>query len=294
VGSHAARLLVENFFLSPKNPNMSNFYLVENGLTANYDSLQVQFRRRLGRGLTTLASYTWSHCIDYGSENYQLGFQRGNCDSDVRHSFSSAFSYDLPNLGHGGFLGTFVRHWGLDDRFTVRTAFPITLFGDALQQPNGQFYYAGLNVVQGRSIYLTGANCESVLQGLGDLQPGQECPGGRAINPLAFTNVSSGLGSAPRNFAKGFGAWQMDMGVRRDFPIHDALKLQFRAEAFNLFNHPNFGAINSRCGGAPGQPCTNVGFGQATGTLASSLGILNPLYQQGGNRSMQFALKFLF
>jgi len=87
----------------------------------------------------------------------------------------------------------------------------------------------------------------------------------------------------------------MDMAVRRDFPIHERLKLQFRAEAFNIFNHPNFGAINSSCGRVtPGQPCTNVGFGQATGTLASSLGILSPLYQQGGNRSMQFALKLLF
>jgi len=78
----------------------------------------------------------------------------------------------------------------------------------------------------------------------------------------------------------------MDIAVRREFPIHEGLRLQFRAEAFNIFNHPNFGAINPNFGQAT--------FGQATATLASSLGILNPLYQQGGSRSMQFALKLVF
>jgi hypothetical protein len=82
----------------------------------------------------------------------------------------------------------------------------------------------------------------------------------------------------------------MNFAVRRDFPIHERLRLQFRAEAFNVFNHPNFGSINSTY-------CSGVGctFGQFTATLASSLGgTLNPLYQMGGPRSMQFALKLIF
>ena len=112
----------------------------------------------------------------------------------------------------------------------------------------GRFTMRGLNFVPGQPVYLYGANCASVLQGLGDLQSGQGCPGGRAINPLAFTVATSGLGDAPRNFARGFGAWQMDLAVRRDFPIHESLKLQFRAEAFNIFNHPNFGTINPNFG----------------------------------------------
>jgi hypothetical protein len=78
----------------------------------------------------------------------------------------------------------------------------------------------------------------------------------------------------------------MDLAIRREFAIHEALKLQFRAEGFNIFNHPNFGSINPNFGTAT--------FGQATATLASSLGVLSPLYQQGGPRSMQFALKFVF
>lgn len=201
----------------------------------------------------------------------------------------NAYSYDLPNVGHNGFVNILLHHWGLDDRFTVRTAFPVTLTGFGLLQPNGQFYDEGLNLVPGQPVYLYGSDCNSVLQGLGDLAPGQGCPGGRAINPNAFTNVSSSRGDAPRNYARGFGAWQMDLAVRRDFSFRERLKLQFRAEAFNIFNHPNFGAINgSLCSGSS---CT---FGQATATLANSLGVLNPLYQMGGPRSMQFALKLVF
>ena len=129
VGSHGSRLLQENTIYPSNNPNAFGFTFGENGLKSDYDALQAQFRRRLSRGLTALASYTWSHCIDYGSENYNFGYQRGNCDFDVRHNFSAAFSYDLPDVGHNGFVSAVLHHWGLDDRFTARTGFPVTLNG---------------------------------------------------------------------------------------------------------------------------------------------------------------------
>lgn len=146
----------------------------------------------------------------------------------------------------------------------------------------------GLDFVPGQPIYIYGAQCTGVFGpgGTGFLVAGQGCPGGRAINPNAFANVSSGLGNVPRNFARGFGAWQMNLGMRREFPLYEGLKLQFRAEAFNVFNHPNFGTIQKGFG--------QSNFGLATGTLANSLGVLSPLYQMGGPRSMQFALKLVF
>ena len=94
VGSHASRLLQQDIFQPTNNPNSSYIAFVENGLTSDYDSLQTQFRRRLNRGLTALASYTWSHCSDYGSQNYIIGYQRGNCDFDIRSNLSAAFSYE--------------------------------------------------------------------------------------------------------------------------------------------------------------------------------------------------------
>jgi hypothetical protein len=286
VGSHAVRLLEANFVASPNNPNSSEFNFVTNGLTADYDALQTQFQRRLSKGFTALASYTWSHCIDYDSGRFSFGYQRGNCDFDVRHNLSTALSYDLPRVEHGRFMNAVLNHLGIDDRFTARTSFPVSFFGNYLLQQNGQYYYGGLNLVPAQPVYLYGSTCASVLQGIGDLQAGQGCPGGRAINPNAFTAASSGPGNAPRNFARGFGAWQMNLAVRREFPIGERFKLQFRTEAFNVFNTPNFGMVN----GVFGQST----FGQATSTLANSFYGLNPLYQMGGPRSMQFALKFIF
>ena len=298
LGSRAARLLQQNTIFPANNPNAAEFIIVGNGLTSYYNSLQIQFRRRLTRGLTALGSYTWSHCIDYGSTNFLFVYQRGNCDFDVRHNFSAAISYDLPNPGQSPFTKAVLHHWGVDGRFIARSSFPVGLSGAGVIDPlTGYDTSTGLDLVSSQPIYLYGANCASVLQGLGRLSPGQGCPGGWAINPCAFVAVGSTPSSpcptngtvgglAPRNFLHGFGAWQTNLAVRREFPIQERLKLQFRAEAFNIFNHPNFGYID--------QYTFDRTFGQATGTLANSLGVLNPLYQMGGPRSMQFALKLIF
>jgi Carboxypeptidase regulatory-like domain len=295
VGSHSSRLLKVSEFsgVAIGNPNAAFLQLYGSGETSDYNALQMQFRRRLTQGLSVLSSYTWSHCIDFGSQDYVFGYQRGNCDFDVRHNVSAAVSYDLPEVGHNGLTRGLLHHWGIDDRFTARSAFPVHLIGNQIPDPaTGEMQDQGLDLVPGEPTYLYGANCAAVLESLQDLLPGQACPGGRAINPQAFVipPTPSRLGDAPRNFTHGFGAWQMDLAVRRDFPVYERLRLQFRAEAFNVFNHPNFGAINPQyC--AVGPACT---FGQATGTLASTLGVLSPLYQMGGPRSMQFALKVLF
>ena len=283
VGSHATRLPQENEFDGPTigNPNATSFFLFENGLTSDYDALQIQFRRRFSRGLTVLGSYTWSHCIDYGSQNYLFAYERGNCDFDVRHNASAAVSYDVPDVGQNRLLRQLLGHWGIDNRLTARSAFPVTL--DGLAAPDsatGQYYYGGLNLVPGEPIYISGSACAAVYAN------GLACPGGWAINPNAFMPPASGPGDAPRNFARGFGAWQLDMAIRREFPLYERLHLQFRAEAFNLFNHPSFGNINANFGQST--------FGQATATLANSLGILSPIYQMGGPRSLQFALKLTF
>jgi hypothetical protein len=82
--------------------------------------------------------------------------------------------------------------------------------------------------------------------------PGQQsfaAPGGRCVNINAFTtaldaNGNDVNGNVPRNFLRGFDAIQFDLGMRRDFSIVEKLKLQFKAEAFNAFNHPQMGAVD--------------------------------------------------
>jgi hypothetical protein len=280
VGANGRRLLggVETDISSANANFQQPILFFQNGLTSDYNSLQAQYQRRLARGLQVLASYTWAHSIDYGSQNADQRFTRGNSDFDVRHTFSGAFSYDLPFAYQRSLARVLLHHWGFDSRFSARTAFPVFLGGTPFTDPvTGQTLQSGLNVVQGKPFYLYGP----------------QYPGGRSVNPDAFANPACdpntgacAMGDAPRNFVRGFGAWQIDLAARREFPIHERLKLQFRAEAFNVFNHPNFGLIDHTLG--------DPTFGQATATLAASLGVLSPLYQTGGPRSMQFALKLIF
>jgi hypothetical protein len=287
VGSHAGRLLQENQVAAPANPLFGGgYFLIENGLTSDYNSLQGQFQRRLSAGLTAIGSYTWSHCFDYGSTNQFIGYLRGACAMDVRDNFSAAFSYDIPKVSEAPLATAILGNWGLDNRFTARTAFPVTITGNSIIEPNGLIFPQGVNLVPNVPIYLHGTTCTSTFLAIGGLQPGQTCPGGRGVNPNAFADAGNVVGNAPRDFVRGFGAFQWDVAARRQFSVYERLKIQFRAEAFNILNHPNFGNINAGYGGNT--------FGLASATLANSLGILSPLYQMGGARSMQFALKFVF
>jgi len=99
-------------------------------------------------------------------------------------------------------------------------------------------------------------------------------------------------GNFGRNVLRGFGASQVDVGLQRQFRVTEKLRLRFRAEFFNIFNHANFGN--------PTNNLTNPLFGRSTQTLANSLGAggasggFNPLYQIGGPRSIQLALKLQF
>ena len=91
---------------------------------------------------------------------------------------------------------------------------------------------------------------------------------------------------------RGVGATQVDLTLHRQFKLRERLSLQARADFFNIFNHPNFGS--------PINYLSSPLFGQATQMLGASLGSggqnggLNPLYQIGGPRSAQLALKLLF
>ncbi len=117
--------------------------------------------------------------------------------------------------------------------------------------------------------------------------------GGKRINKAAFTKPTGAVqGNLGRNALRGFGATQVDLTLRRQFQLRERLSLQARADFFNIFNHPNFGP--------PTNFMSSPLFGQATQMLGASLGSggqnggLNPLYQIGGPRSVQLALKLMF
>jgi hypothetical protein len=198
--------------------------------------------------------------------------QRGNSDFDVRHTFSGGLSWELPVARRNRLIEELTSHWGIDGRIFARTGFPVTLNGNLLTDPGtGNQYYSGVDLVRGEPIYLYGS----------------QYPGGRALNTLAFAvPTGTNSGDAPRNFVRGFGAFQTNLAIRREFPIHEKCILQFRAEAFNIFNDPTFGLIDTTL--------TDATFGRATQMLNQSLGTVASQYQQGGPRSLQFALKIMF
>jgi hypothetical protein len=132
-----------------------------------------------------------------------------------------------------------------------------------------------------------------VVPGVPLVLDGSQYPGGKILNGAAFTAPPTGQqGDFGRNVLRAFGASQADIAVQRQFRLTEKTNLRFRGEFFNIFNHPNFGP--------PDNNITDALFGYSTATLASSLGPgganggLNPLYQIGGPRSIQLALKVQF
>ena len=300
VGAAGRRLLAREFSNNVQgNPNATIAYLILNGGTSDYDALQAQFRRRLSRGLQALASYTWAHSIDTGSAaSYAnqsnvfapaavAGSNRGPSDFDIRHAFSAALTYDIPRPNINALLDQVLRGWSLQNIVQARSAPPVDVLDGVYQFS----YLDGFNapvrpdLVPGAALYLYGS----------------QYPGGKAMNPVAFahppidptTNQPLRNGNLPRNYLRGFGAVQWDFAVHRSFPIHESLALQFRAEMFNVLNHPSFGPPSNTFGVA--------GFGLSNQILSQSLngsnlggGAFSPLYQIGGPRSIQLALKLEF
>jgi len=211
----------------------------------------------------------------------------GPSDFDVRNAFTAGVTYDLPVPAHyNAFPRAIMRGWSVESFIVGRSAQPVDL-SDTNFSGFDSSVQANIrpDVIPGQPFYLYGA----------------QYPGGKAFNPAAFTNPpvdpTTGnplrQGDLGRNVLRGFGAFQWDLAIHRDFPLHESLKLQLRAEMFNVVNHPNFGPPNNQFGAS--------GFGLSTQTLSQSLssgglgaGGLSPLYQIGGPRSIQLALKLSF
>ena len=289
LGRHLVR---EDALLNP-NPNFTVVRVTRNAAQSSYHAMQIQYGRRLSRGLQALASYTWSHSIDNASSDSlsrlsaivttagQHAFpnaDRGASDFDVRHSLTLAATYNLPEANTGSVGRVVLRNWSVDAIFRARTATPVNIvtrsdvIGDdlivELQRPD---------LIAGVPLYIDDSTVA----------------GGRRINRAVFSGPTQvRQGTLGYNALRGFGVSQFDLALRRQFSLGERLKLQLKVELFNLFNHPNFG-----------NPVNNLSsnfFGQSTQMFGRSLGSgginggLSPLYQIGGPRSTQLALKLQF
>jgi len=254
--------------------------LATNHGESEYHGLQFLYRRMQWKNLQGHVAYSWSHSVDNSSTDsglhwaeagYMPSRDRGSSDFDVRHSLNAAFTYESPMQRSRMFRG-----WALDGIFRARSGFPINVL-------NAE-HTIGLSFANAFRPNLTGAPLW--------LNDGR-APNGRRLNPAAFAQAAGTTqGNLGRNTISGFGMSQFDLALRREFRLSEHKRLQFRVEAFNAFNHPNFGD--------PVRFLTSPLFGESASMLNLMMGTgspgsgLSPVFQTGGPRSFQTVLRFRF
>ena len=307
VGASGSGLLQQASLVSP-NQNIAQANLIGNTGASDYNALQVQFQRRLSQGLQALASYTFSHSIDNASAVFSSSGDfatgnpnenRGPSDFDIRHAFSAAVTYDIPAPKLNRLTDTILGGWSLQSIIQIHSALPVNVDDTMFEELYGRQVDIRPDVVPGIPLYLYRSQYPGgkIINDTPN-EGGPGCVGPFCPPPTDSNGNPLRQGDLGRNALRGFGLTQWDFGVHRDIPIHESLMLQFRAEMFNVVNHPNFGPPVGDISGNSGP------FGYSTQMLGQYLsgvsngygfsGGLNPLYQVGGPRSIQFALKLLF
>ena len=256
---------------------------------SSYNGLSVALRRSFSHGLLVTANYTYSHEIDNGSngsgdgdeisaQNPQcLACDRASGTWDATHVVNGNAVYELP-FGRGkqmlsdpGIARAILGNWELTTTALARTGFPVNVL-----------LPSSFTAVDGSSGTLRP-----------DLVPGVSLtpPGGRTIaewiNPAAFATPAGEFGTAPRNLLRGPGTWQVDLGAGKTIPLTERASLEFRAEFFNVFNHPQLGLPQSTF-----NPSNTTGFGSIINTVNTTTPI-SPV-GSGTPREMQFSLKASF
>lgn len=301
VGAFGRRLIRTLRLPTPTNLNARLIYAIRNESFSDYHAMQLQFQRRLSRGLQVLSAYTWSHSIDDASDDVVFPSPvRASSDFDIRHVFSTAVSYNLPtpNLGRGAAL--ILKNWGIDLIARAQSATSFDLVARSLINAGGIVQNIRPNLIPGIPIWVDNPSA----------------PGGRVINstaPSAAQVAAAGCvasapstpakgafctpplgtqGSLGRNVLRGFPMRQLDFSWRRQFTLTERFNLLFRGDLFNIFNHPNFAdPIGALTSGSFGRSTTMLANGLGTGGVT---GGLSPIYQIGGPRSVQLSLKLQF
>ena len=267
---------------------------------SNYNSLQVRLEKRFSHGLQYEAAYTYAHALDNASSaslgsvnNGDFRDQRfpnaeySNADFDVRHRFVFSYIYDLP-FGRGrtfaktasGLVNQLVGNWQMSGVFSAATG----------------NYYTATDIVS-----VSNSDCGGTV-GFNCARPnrvgnpnGRPCVAGTLFNTCAFedNNVQGTFGNAGRNIIQGPGYKTWDASLVKQFPIREQMRLEFRAEFFNVLNHTNFlfgqfGAISAEPTPLELDP-NNINT--PDNPRASSFGY--PLAARAP-REIQFALKFYF
>src|SRR6267142_1449007 len=256
-------------------PELGRIQEVDGSGKANYNALSAKLQRRFSQGLTYLFGYTWSRSIDYGSairvhdtdvlfpqSSFNLRAERGLSSFNQAHRAVTSVLYDLPVgkgrrfLNQGGVTDAIIGGWELGSIFSVQSGFPQTAV-DNKDQSNTGITYDSPNAT-----------------GQGAVLPRDVRNPGRWFNTAAFALQPFGtFGTAGRNTIVTPGSIQWDFSVHKQFRVVENQALQFRLEAFNFPNHPNWGN--------PDASITSSTFGRINSTRTNM-------------REIQVALKYMF
>ncbi len=288
--------------LAAKGVPYQNEYYFPNSLFSDYNALQVQLRRNV-KQLALEANYTWSHEID-DEVNVFAGYEnptdplldRGNGDWDTRNNFTASAVYNLPELtGSSRLMQETLGGWQASTIVQARSG-----LAQDVEVTEGIFgNYMRPDYAPGQSVKLQGASWPGSSYNINafPLQPGFD---GVYGDPSTVSNVG-------RNPLRGPGYFQMDLSGMKNFALTEKVKMQFRADVFNILNHPNFSNVDTGiCStvtypSATSADCTAntpilqngywTGFGTADATVAGADG------NQIGNgtaRQTQLSLKVIF
>jgi hypothetical protein len=269
----------------------------------DYNSLELSLRRRMSKGLGYSLGYTFSHGLaDFGDNltsgltpqnSYNYRAEMSNSNLDIRSRFVGNFIWDLP-VGTGkrflsgpGAASRWLGGWQFNGIVTMQTGSPYSVFA-----PN-----TGLMAPQ-NPVY---ANCIGDPFAGATTDHNSYTTTGFLINPAAFAAPAPGTfgNCAPRKF-HGPGIQMVDLSLFKQFKFTERWQLQFRAEFFNAFNHPNFANPNAFCAPINADPavgpvdlhCVTGGFGKVSNTIAPILGTDSG--GPGDPREIQLALKLYF
>ena len=273
--------------------------------TTNYDStynsLQVSLIKRFTHGLQFQSSFTWGKAIDdtqgnsgdstssapFQADPYNTRYDRGLASFDIPKRWVFNVLYALPSTKLEGLLGGVTNGWSLGSIVTVQNGFPFNPVVTTNQSNSGINGGAAGNAGGFDRPNFNPAFTGPII--LGTVQ--------QYYNPAAFSLplpfacpynaalMCNTLGNVPRNFLIGPGLTDVDFSVRKDTKLKflgEAGALQFRAEFFNIFNHPNLGMpLDTAFSGSSSTPLSNAG--QISSTVT-----------QTAERQIQFSLRLAF
>jgi len=210
---------------------------------SNYNSMQVQITKRFHDGSIVVVNYTWSHALtdaqgDYVTpqNTYDIAADHGPAQFDRRQILTGNWVYKIPFFrNQHGFFGEVLGGWEWNGVVVAQSGLPLTVSG-TVDDP------AGLGLLDPNSF--AGARPDVV----GDPNSGTIHTLTSWFNTSAFAPVPAGVyrpGNAGRGVVIGPGMQRWDMGLYKSFKLYERLNTQFRAEAFNVFNHTNFDGVST-------------------------------------------------